>query len=83
MRGDAVELTVVGVHRVERAVERGMLYQVPSGSKSSSSGLATGCAFWNALRFAIIFHVPLRPTWITPFGTWGTPCEQPAPASSA
>ena len=59
-----------------------MLYQVPSGSKSSSSGLATGCASWNALRFASSDHVPLGPTLITPFGTFGTPCEQPAPASS-
>ena len=59
-----------------------MLYQVPSGSKSSSSGLATGCAFWNALRFATSSHEPFGLTWITPFGTLGTPCEQPAPASS-
>jgi hypothetical protein len=37
-----------------------MLYQVPSGSKSSGSGWATGCFFWKALRFAISFHVPYR-----------------------
>jgi hypothetical protein len=60
-----------------------MEYQVPSGSKSSGSGWATGCAFWNALRFAISFHRPCRPTLITPFGTPGRPCEQPAPDSSA
>ncbi len=29
-----------------------MLYHVPSGSKSSSSGLATGWFFWNADRLA-------------------------------
>src|SRR6267154_1691542 len=60
-----------------------MLYQVPSGSKSSGSALATGFAAWKALRFASSDHVPPAPTWITPFGTVGTPCEQPAPASSA
>jgi hypothetical protein len=59
-----------------------MLYQVPSGSKSSSSGLATGCEAWNALRFAIIVHELPGPTRKTPLGTVGTPCEQPAPASS-
>ena len=60
-----------------------MLYQVPSGVKSSGSGWATGCAFWNALRFAISLHVPCLATLMTPFGILGTPCEQPAPDSSA
>ena len=60
-----------------------MLYHVPSGSKSSGSGLATGCAAWKALRFAISFHLPCWPTLMTPFGTVGTPCEQPAPDSRA
>ena len=60
-----------------------MLYHVPSGSKSSGSGLATGFAGWNALRSAISYHDPLRSTLMTPFGTSGTPCEQPAPPSSA
>ena len=60
-----------------------MLYHVPSGSKSSWSGSATGCAAWNALRFAISDQVPSWPTRMTPLGTSGTPCEQPAPASSA
>ena len=60
-----------------------MLYHVPSGSKSSGSGWATGCAFWNALRFAISFHLPWWPTLMTPFGTVGTPCAQRAPDSSA
>ncbi len=60
-----------------------MLNHVPSGSKSSASGLATGCAAWNALRFAIILHVPFFRTRITPFGMFGTPCQQPAPARSA
>ena len=50
-----------------------MLYQVPSGSKSSGSGCATGCFFWKALRFAISFQVPYRPTLMTPLGTPGTP----------
>ena len=59
-----------------------MLYQVPSGSKSSSSGSATGLAAWKALRFAISFQLPFLPTLKTPFGTSGTPCEQPAPARS-
>ena len=60
-----------------------MLNHVPSGSKSSGSGWATGCAFWKALRFAISVHVPPGPTLMTPFGTVGTPCEQPAPDSRA
>ena len=60
-----------------------MLRQFPFGSKSSGSGLATGCAFWKALRFAISFQVPPAPTLMTPLGTVGTPWEQPAPASSA
>src|ERR1700757_1980447 len=58
-----------------------MLYHVPSGSKSPSSGFATGFAAWNALRSAIIVQL-LPSTRNTPFGTVGTPCEQPAPARS-
>src|SRR3954454_24942955 len=60
-----------------------MLYHVPSRSKSSTSGLATGFAARNALRSAISDHVPSELTRMTPFGTVGTPCEQPAPASRA
>src|ERR1051326_6096763 len=60
-----------------------MLYHVPSGSKSSSSGAATGCVFTHALRSAITFQEPLLFTFATPFGTDGTPCEQPAPTSNA
>ena len=60
-----------------------MLYQVPSGSKSSSSGLATGCDFWNALRFATSLPRPVRPDVDHAVRHVGTPCEQPAPASSA
>src|SRR5215467_7889415 len=37
----------------------------------------------NSLRFAIIVHEPSGATRITPFGTSATPCEQPAPASTA
>src|SRR6478672_9179748 len=37
----------------------------------------------NSLRFAIIVHDPSDATRTTPFGTSATPCEQPAPASSA
>src|SRR3954453_608989 len=59
-----------------------MLNHVPSGSKSSSSGLATGCERWNALRLAIIVQWPPLPMRITPLGMPGTPWEQPAPASS-
>src|SRR3954463_8317454 len=59
-----------------------MLYQVPSGSKSAGSGFATGWAAWKALRFASSDQVEPGPTLITPLGTVGTPCEQPAPASS-
>ena len=59
-----------------------MLYQVPSGSKSSSSGLATGFAWMNALRSAMSYHLPSRWTLKTPLGTVGTPCEHPAPPSS-
>ena len=40
-------------------------------------------AFWNALRLAISLQVPCRPTFMTPFGTLGTPWEHPAPDSSA
>src|SRR2546423_652759 len=54
-----------------------MLYHVPSGSKSSSSGFATGFAAWKALRSAITCHAPPGPTLITPLGTSGTPCEHP------
>src|SRR5262249_38205698 len=60
-----------------------MLYQIPSGSKSSGSGVATGWLAWNPLRLAISDQVPPGPTLITPLGTEGTPCAQPAPASSA
>src|SRR5262245_1108058 len=37
----------------------------------------------NSLRFAIIVQDPFEATRITPFGTAATPCEQPAPASTA
>src|SRR5215469_517308 len=63
-----------------------MLYHVPSGSKSpviGSVGLATGCACWNALRFAIIVQLRSGFTRMTPLGMLGTPCEQPAPAKIA
>jgi len=60
-----------------------MLNQVPSGSKSAASGCATGCVRWKRLRFAISDQLPSRCTRMTPLGTLGTPCEQPAPASSA
>ena len=60
-----------------------MLYHVPSGSKSPGSGLATGCAAWKALRFGDQLPLAVRPTLMTPLGTVGTPCEQPAPASRA
>src|SRR5690349_3804545 len=60
-----------------------MLNQVPSGSKSSASGWATGCVRWKRLRFAISDQLPWWPTRMTPLGTLGTPCEHPAPASSA
>ena len=56
-----------------------MLYHVPSGSKSATSGFATGCDLWKALRFAIRLHLPPWCTRITPLGTFRTPCEQPAP----
>ena len=60
-----------------------MLYHVPSGSKSSSSGFLTGWFRWNRLRLAIIVQLPSWWTRITPLGIPGTPCEQPAPASRA
>jgi hypothetical protein len=63
--------------------EQSALYQVPSGSKSSSSGCATGLACWKALRSAIRVQVPSLLTLIIPFGTFGTPWEQPAPANNA
>ena len=54
-RGDAVELTVVGVHRVQRAVRRRSCCTTCRPARSPpSSGFATGCAAWNALRFAIM-----------------------------
>src|SRR5262245_5739890 len=64
-----------------------MLYQVPSGSKSSGSVVLVGFACWKAERFAVISQVPSGLTRTTPLGTrcplarGGIPCEQPAPAS--
>src|SRR5256885_15500903 len=60
-----------------------MLYQVPSGSKSSGSGFATGFAARYALRFATIVVDPSPLTRSTPFDVWASPCEHPAPAVSA
>ncbi len=60
-----------------------MLYQVPSGSKSSSSGFATGCVLRNALRFAIGVVVPFEFTRRIALSASACPWEQPAPASSA
>src|SRR5579863_4885443 len=58
--------------------------KVPSGSKSSGDGLATGLLARNVLRSASIVHVPLTTsTSITPLGVPETPWEQPAPASKA
>ena len=37
----------------------------------------------NSLKFASMVHEPFDATLTTPFGTSATPCEQPAPASSA
>src|SRR5690242_4457049 len=59
-----------------------MLYQVPSGSKSSASGCATGCAFWNELRSATRIGLPVALRRKTPFTVLSTPCEQPLPAVS-
>src|SRR5262245_49207563 len=61
-----------------------MLYQVPSGSKSpgQQSGLATGFACWNALRFAISLVVPSPFTRNRLLCVPSRPCEQPAAASS-
>src|SRR6187397_1525891 len=60
-----------------------MLYQVPSGSKSPSSGFAAGFAIRYSLRLAIIDQDPLAATFTIPLGTVDMPCEHPAPASSA
>src|SRR5581483_3182430 len=60
-----------------------MLYQVPSGSKSSSSGRATGFALTNALRSAICVVDPSSFTRRIPLSACRNPCEQPAPDSSA
>ena len=60
-----------------------MLYHVPSGSKSSSSGFATGCALMKSLRSATCVVVPLGFTRRTALSTVAFPCEQPAPVSSA
>src|SRR6266853_5560663 len=60
-----------------------MLYQVPSGSKSSGLGFLTGLAFWNADRSAIIVVVPSGLTRSTALSVPASPCEQPAPARSA
>ncbi len=60
-----------------------MLNHEPSGSKSSSSGCATGWLRWYALRSATSVQLWSGLTRTTPFGMDGTPCEQPAPASKA
>src|SRR5437868_6784770 len=59
-----------------------MLYHVPSGSKSSGSGLATGWVFWKRLRLATKVVWSLESTRITPLFVPASPCEHPAPASS-
>ena len=64
------------------AVSMTMLHHVPSCSKSPGFGFLTGLACWNALRLATSSQVPLRWIRATPLGVV-TPCEQPAPASSA
>ena len=60
-----------------------MLYHVPSGSESSGSGFATGCAFWKSLRFAIRVQIPKESIRITPLFVPASPCEHPAPARIA
>src|ERR1700730_16202209 len=55
------------------------LYQVPSGSKSPVSGLATGCAARNAERSAIMLVDPFLCTRTSEFEVPWSPCEQPAP----
>src|SRR6267154_5656025 len=60
-----------------------MLYHVPSGSKSASSGFLTGCRFWNTDRSAIIVVLPSVFTRSTPLSVPARPCEQPAPAKIA
>jgi len=60
-----------------------MLYQVPSGSKSSGSGFATGCALMKALRFATCVVVPFAFTRRIELSVPRSPCEQPAPDWSA
>src|SRR5262249_46480475 len=59
-----------------------MLYQVPSGSKSSGSGLATGLLFWKALRLAMVVVEPSALTRKMVLSVSASPCEQPAPASN-
>src|SRR6476469_10400646 len=56
-----------------------MLYQLPSGSKSSASGCATGCARSHLLRFASILSFPFSFTRLRLDGSSGCPCEQPTP----
>src|SRR5678816_3085083 len=60
-----------------------MFHHVPSGSKSSGSGLATGWVFWNALRFATSVAAPVELMRTTALSRPRTPCEQPAPPISA
>ena len=67
----------IGLDGVQVAAHRGMLYQVPSGSKSSSSGCATGWAA-GTRRGPRSPSTSVGFTRITLFGTLGTPCEHPA-----
>src|ERR1700682_3698389 len=60
-----------------------MLYHVPSGSKSSGWGLATGWLFWNVDRLATVVVLPSAFTRSTPLRVLASPWEQPAPAKSA
>jgi len=60
-----------------------MLYQVPSGSKSSALGFLTGLAFWNSDKSAIMVVVPSEFTRSTPLSVPASPWEHPAPANIA